>query len=184
MSLVGNNQIRKVDLNWTCFSVHTRTERYDTVPFQFLICFSLPPNFWTCFGNVRLIFPYPCERNPSPYHFLELNGAEQNGTISFPCERGLCHLSIWLGSIHTRTISYRSVPLRFKKWYREGLHSHWYGKNQPDCFKAGPEIGWYRKVNQKLEQYDIVLVRTEKHSSAGPLSGPVWFLWATPSWFL
>ena len=76
--------------------------------------------------------------------------------ISFPCERGLCHLSIWLGSIHTGTISYRSIPLRSKKWYGERLHSHWYGKNQPGCYKAGPEIGWYRKVNQKLEQYDIV----------------------------
>ena len=51
----------EVDLNWACFSVHTRTERYDIVSFQFLVHFSVPPNFWTCFGTYRLIFfPYQC----------------------------------------------------------------------------------------------------------------------------
>ena len=56
VSLVETKQVRKVDLNWTCFSVHTRTERYDIVLFQFLVHFSVPSNFWTCFGTLRLIF--------------------------------------------------------------------------------------------------------------------------------
>ena len=37
-------------------SVHTRKERYDIVPFEFLVHFSVPPNFRTCFGTDRLIF--------------------------------------------------------------------------------------------------------------------------------
>ena len=79
---VETKQVRKVDLNWKCFSVHTRTERYDIVSFQFLVQFSVPPNFWTCFGTDRLIFPYPCEHNPSPYHFLERTEVERYDFVS------------------------------------------------------------------------------------------------------
>ena len=49
VSPVKTKQVWKVDLNWTCFSVRTRT-------FPFLVHFSVPPNFWTCFGTDPLIF--------------------------------------------------------------------------------------------------------------------------------
>ena len=84
-------------------------------------------------------------------------------------------------------ISYRSTSVRFKKWYGEGLRSHGYGKKikrsvPKQVQKLGgtesePEIGTipYRTVPFSCEQkqYDIV-----------PLSGPVWHLRVTPSWFL
>ena len=59
VSPVETKQVRQVDLNWTCFSVHTKTERHDIVSFQFLVRFSVPPNFWTCFGADHLIFSIP-----------------------------------------------------------------------------------------------------------------------------
>ena len=82
-------QVKKVDL----FFVHIRTERYDIVPllltrnrtvryitFQFLLHFSVQPNFWTCGGTVRLIFfPYPCDRNPLS---LPLLGTEQYDIVN------------------------------------------------------------------------------------------------------
>ena len=48
-------------------SVHTRTDRHDIVSFQFLDL------FWN--GPLDF-FPYPCERNPYPYHFLERTEVE------------------------------------------------------------------------------------------------------------
>ena len=60
------------------------------------------------------------------------------------------------GTAHTGTISYLSTSVRSKKWYGEGLRSHEYGKTQAVCSRTGPEIGRYRKVNQKLERYDTV----------------------------
>ena len=79
VSPVETKQVRKVDLNWICFSVHTRTERYDIVSFQFLVHFSVLPNFWTCFRTDCLIFfPYPCERNPFS---VQLFGTDRSGTV-------------------------------------------------------------------------------------------------------
>ena len=81
VSPVDTKQVRKA-VRYRTASVHTRKERYDIVSFQFLVHFSVPPNFWTCFGTDRLIFfPYLCERNPSPYHFLERT--EVNRALDF-----------------------------------------------------------------------------------------------------
>ena len=88
VSPVETKQVRKVDLNWTCFSVHTRTERYDIVSFQFLVHFSVPPNFWTCFGTDCLIF-FRTRVNAAPLCTTFWNGPKWNGTISYPCEQGL-----------------------------------------------------------------------------------------------
>ena len=94
-------QVKKVDL----FFVHIRTERYDTVPllltrnrtvryitFHFLLHSSVPPNFWTCGGTVRLIFFRTLVKGTrSPYHFLE-----RNGTVSLTCEQSLrCYIRIF-----------------------------------------------------------------------------------------
>ena len=69
-------------------SVHTRTERYDIVSFQFLVHFSVPPNFWTCFGTDRLIF-FRTRVNATHLRTTFWNGPKWNGTISYPCEQGL-----------------------------------------------------------------------------------------------
>ena len=80
---VETKQVQKVDLNWTCISVHTRTERYDIISFQFLVHFS---NYWTCFGTDRLIFFHTLV-NATPLHTTFWNGPKWNGTISCPCEQ-------------------------------------------------------------------------------------------------
>ena len=50
---VETKQVQKVDLNWTCFSVYTRTERYDIVPLLFTRerngTISYRFNFWFTF---------------------------------------------------------------------------------------------------------------------------------------
>ena len=74
-------------------------------------------------------------------------------------------VNVALDPVHTGTISYRSTSVRSKKWYGEGLRSHGYGKNQAVRSKTGPEIGRYRKVNQKLERYDIVPFRSHVNRS-------------------
>ena len=94
-------QVKKVDL----FFVHIRTERYDIVPllltrnrtvryitFQFLLHFSVQPNFWTCGGTVRLIFFRTLVIGTrSPYHFLE-----RNSMVSLTCEQSLrCYIRIF-----------------------------------------------------------------------------------------
>ena len=112
------------------------------------------------------------------------------------------------GTVRYRTVvnralgshGYDNVPFHFgpfQKAVRRGLRSHGYGKNQAVRPKTGPESGRYGKVNQKLERYDIVPLRSrvtvryrtvlfsceqKNRSSLSPLSGPVWFLWVTPSW--
>ena len=54
------------------------------------------------------------------------------------------------------TISYCSTSVCSKKWYREGLRSHGYGKNQAARSKTGPETGRYGKVAQKSERYNSI----------------------------
>ena len=63
------------------------TVRYDIVSFQFLVHFSVPPNFWTCFGTDRLIF-FRTRVNATPLRTTFWNGPKWNGTISYPCEQG------------------------------------------------------------------------------------------------
>ena len=82
-----------MDLNWTCFSVHMRTERYDIVPFQydivpfqFLVHFSVPPNFWTCFGTVILIF-FRTRVNATPLRTTFWAGTERYDIVP-----------VWIGS--------------------------------------------------------------------------------------
>ena len=67
-------------------SVHMRTERYDIVSFQFLVHFSVSPNFWTCFGTDRLIF-FRTRVNASPFRATFWNGPKWNGKI--PCGQDL-----------------------------------------------------------------------------------------------
>ena len=58
VSPIDTQQVRKAVQHSTT-SVHTKMEWYDIVSFQFLGHFSVPPNFWTCFGMDCLIFfPY------------------------------------------------------------------------------------------------------------------------------
>ena len=94
VSPVDTKQVRKV-VQYCTASVHTRTERNDIISFQFLVHFSVSPNFWTCFGMDCLIFF--CTRvNATPLHSTFLNGQKWNGTISYPCEHGLC----WYDFMH------------------------------------------------------------------------------------
>ena len=51
VSLVYTKQVRKA-VRYCTASVHMRTEWYNIILFQFLVHFSIPPNFWTCFGMV------------------------------------------------------------------------------------------------------------------------------------
>ena len=71
---VETKQVRKVDLNWTCFLF----QENGTVPYRIVpISGSLfgTDQFLDLFWNGLLdFFPYPCERNPSPYHFVGRNG--------------------------------------------------------------------------------------------------------------
>ena len=87
VSPVDTKQVRKA-VRYRIASVHTRTERYDIVSFQFLVHFSVPPNFWTCFGTDRLIF-FRTRLNATPLRTTFWNGPKWNGTISYPCEQGL-----------------------------------------------------------------------------------------------
>ena len=73
-----------------------------------------------------------------------------------------------LGPVHTGTISYRSVSAQ--KVVRRGVaFTRVRKKNQADRSKTGPEIGWYGKVNQKLERYDIVPFRSRVNRKTGPV---------------
>ena len=54
------------------------TERYDMVSFQFLVHFSVPPNFWTCFGTDRLI-SFHTRVNATPPLF----GTDRSGTVRY-----------------------------------------------------------------------------------------------------
>ena len=70
-------QVRKVDLNWTCY-FHTGMERY-VYELRFLVHISLLPEFWTYSGPVYWIFPIPlCEWNLSPYRPF---GTDQSVTV-------------------------------------------------------------------------------------------------------
>ena len=75
--------IRKLDLNWTCFSVHTRTERYDIIPFQFLVHFSVPPNYISgpVLERSSWCFSVPVWTHPLS---IPIFGPDGNGTMSFP----------------------------------------------------------------------------------------------------
>ena len=91
VSTVETKQVRKVDLNWTCFSIHTITERYGIVPLLFTRerngTISYRSNFWFTFPYRPIsvpvwngpldFFPFPCERNPTLYHFLERTKVER-----------------------------------------------------------------------------------------------------------
>ena len=66
-----------------------------------------------------------------------------------------------------QTGAYCSIP--GQKVVRRGVAFTWvWKKNQMVRSKTGPEIGWYGKVNQKLERYE-----QKNRSSLGPLSGHV-----------
>ena len=67
-------------------SVHTRTERYDIVSFQFLVhfWFSELPNFWTCFGADGLIF-FRTRVDTTPLRTTFWEVPKWNDTISYPC---------------------------------------------------------------------------------------------------
>ena len=73
VSPVDTKKVRKA-VRYRTASVQTRAERYDIVSFQFLVHFSVQPNF---LERTAWLFPYPCERNPSPYHFLERTKVER-----------------------------------------------------------------------------------------------------------
>lgn len=91
VSPVETKQVRKVDLNWTCFSVHTRQN--GTISYRFCshengtVRYRIVPSFGSLFRTTQFLdlfwnglldfFPYPCEHNPSPYHFLERTRVEQ-----------------------------------------------------------------------------------------------------------
>ena len=93
-SPVETKQVQKVDLNWTCFfyshenrtvryctaSVHARTGRYDIVSFQILVHFSVPLNFWTCFGTDHLTFFHT---HVNATLSVPLFGTDRNGTVRY-----------------------------------------------------------------------------------------------------
>ena len=77
VSPVDTKQARKA-VRYRTASVHTRTEWYDIVSFQFLAHFSVPPNFWTCFGTDCLIF-FHTHVNATPHRATFWNGPKWNG---------------------------------------------------------------------------------------------------------
>ena len=79
VSPVDTKQVQKA-VRYCTASVHTRTERYDIVSFRFLVHFSVPPNFWTCFGTDRLIFSVPVWTQPLS---VPLFGTDRNGTLRY-----------------------------------------------------------------------------------------------------
>ena len=99
-SSVEVKQVKKVDL---FFPHQNGTVRYRTTSvhkeqngtiYNISISASLssvPPNFWTCGGTVRLIFFRTLVNGTrSPYHFLE-----RNGRVLLTCEQSLrCY--IWI----------------------------------------------------------------------------------------
>ena len=106
VSPAESKQVRKVDLNWTCFSVHTRTEQYDILPLLFTrernSTISYRSSFWFTlsycpisgqFGTDRLIF-FRTREDATPLRTTFWNGPKWNGTISYPCEQDLIKLSL------------------------------------------------------------------------------------------
>ena len=77
VSPVDTKQVWKA-VGYCTTSVHTRTERYDIVSFQFLVHFSVPPNFWACFGTDRLIF---FRTRVHATLSVPLFGMDRNGTV-------------------------------------------------------------------------------------------------------
>ena len=108
VSPVDTKQVRKA-VRYRTASVHTRMERYDIASFQFLVHFSVPPNFWTCFGTGRLIF-FRTRVNATSLRTTFWNRPKWNGTISYPCEQGLKHQTfVWL---RKSDITYFSIIMR------------------------------------------------------------------------
>ena len=109
VSPIETKQVQKVDLNWTCFSVHTatewsnivpasvhtRTERYNIISFQFLVHFSILPNFWACFGTDCLIF-FHTYVNAVPLRTTFWNRPKLNSMILCSCEQSLNLTCSWL----------------------------------------------------------------------------------------
>ena len=89
VSPLETEQVQKVNLNWTGFFIHTRTERYDIVSFHFLVHFSVPPQFLDLFWNGPLDF-FRNRVNATPLRTIFWNGPKWNGMISYPCEQGFC----------------------------------------------------------------------------------------------
>ena len=80
VSPIDTKQVRKV-VRYRTASVHTRAN--GTISYR--------SNFWFTFPyraisgpvleRTAWFFPYPCERNPSPYHFLERTEAERYDNV-------------------------------------------------------------------------------------------------------
>ena len=101
----------------------------------------------------------------APYDLLKFNIADVKDVRSrmsiFPALSLL--LCLWPCSHGYDILPFYFGP--FQKVVRRGVAFTRVRKNQAVRSKAGPEIGWYGKVNQKLERCDIVPFRSRVNRS-------------------
>ena len=112
VSPVDTKQVRKA-VRYRTASVHTRAERYDIVSFQFLVHFPCRPISGPVLERTAWFFAYPCEHNPSPYHFLERTEVERYDIVP-----------VWTGSQLSSYTLTREHQLYVRALLNRSLRAH------------------------------------------------------------